>query len=97
MFGNLAKLAMGGGAPSPEQLGMLLKGLGVDLRMEPVTLENAPAALKLTAAAAGRSGASLHRLNGRMKDGSTLVAFIVLSPGGKESLQGASAPALLHR
>jgi hypothetical protein len=80
MFGNLAKLAMGGGAPSHEQLCLLLKGLGIDLSMQAVSLSNAPAALKLIAGAAGTRGASLHQLNGCMKDGSTLVAFIVLSP-----------------
>jgi hypothetical protein len=80
MFGKLAKMAMGGGSGSPDEMAALLKALGINLSMEAVTLAEAPAALRGAAAAAGSPGASLHRLHGSMKDGSTLVAFIVMVP-----------------
>jgi hypothetical protein len=80
MFGMLAKLAGGHGSGSPDEMAMLLKALGIKIEMEAVTLADAPAALRGAAVAAGSPGASLHRLNGSMKDGSTLVAFIVMVP-----------------
>lgn len=77
-LGAVMKLAKG--AFSPDDLGDLLQTLGMRVNMLPVTLEDAPAALRLTAMAAGRKGASLHRITGAFKSGETLEALIVLVP-----------------
>jgi hypothetical protein len=75
---SLLTIAKGGYDPAAFK-GMLA-AMGMDLAMSPVTLNDAPAALKQTAVSCSRRGASLHRLQGKMKDGAVIEAFIVLVP-----------------
>lgn len=77
-LGSMFKMAKGG--TDAEMIRGMLGAMGVDLAMSEVTLQDAPGELRAVAAAAGRRGASLHRLRGKMKDGATLEAFIVVTP-----------------
>ena len=75
-----ALLKMAKGATDPDVLKAALGAMGFDLEMAPVSLEDAPGALRQLATQAGRRGAQLHRLSGTMKDGGGMEAFIVLIP-----------------
>jgi hypothetical protein len=77
-IGSFIKMA--GGQMDADALGAMLRAFGVDLIMEPVTLADAPQALRGVAIAAGKPHASLHRLRGRIKDGGRLEVFMVLIP-----------------
>jgi hypothetical protein len=90
-LGSVMKMAKG--SLDPEVLRSMLASMGMNLQMIPVTLADAPGELRGVAAAAGRRGASLHRLTGSMKDGSTLEAFIVFAPSSRTTVSAVTKSA----
>lgn len=92
-LGAIMKMAKG--SADPEALRAILGAMGVDLEMKPVLLHDAPGELRQVATAAGKRGASLHRLRGRMKDGSALEAFIVFAPATLTDVTAVTEPASL--
>jgi hypothetical protein len=77
-LGALAKLAKGGA--DPEILKPILEAMGFKLDMQGVPLHQGPEHIRAIAGAAGKRGASLHRLSGATKGGGRLEALIVLVP-----------------
>lgn len=80
-IGAMYKLAKNGlsGADFGE-IAETLKSLGIHMEMQPLTVEQAPEAMRAAAVTMGRRGASIARLRGRTKAGDVAEALIVMVP-----------------
>jgi hypothetical protein len=68
------------GEASAEDVGEVLKAMGIELQMVPVLPEDFASAFQLAARASQDSDAKLLSLAGKMKTGERLVALLVLVP-----------------
>ncbi len=74
-LGSLVKMARGG--MGTDELGPMLRALGVDISFTPVAVD--AAAFRDLAVSASAPGARLVKLSGKLKDGSEVSALLVLN------------------
>lgn len=79
MFGQLLKMAKGGGL-GPEQLASLCESLGMKVKLEEVARDEFGDTLRMASRSLTRPDTKLMRIIGRMPSGETMEALIILAP-----------------